>query len=117
MRQQELALEAAQTPLEEVPSCLTLFDKWLTCYALGPQFRHVYRYGTVGDCSPRREDFKFCLTTRELEPAQRRDAWLTRRAEIKAHARQGLRSSETIWTMRQAPLLDPTWVDPSYPPP
>ena len=42
LRREELVLEAAANPPEDIPSCLTLFDKWLTCYALGEQFRSVY---------------------------------------------------------------------------
>ena len=82
LRREELVLEAAANPRDEFPpSCLTLFDRWLTCYALGPQFRSIYRYGTIADCAPRREDFKYCLTLRSLEPEERRAKWLERRAE------------------------------------
>lgn len=114
---QELATEAALTPLKEVPTCLTLFDKWLSCYALGPQIRHAYRHGTAADCATRREDFKFCLTLRQLDPEARRAEWLQRRAEIKAEARHGFHSSENVWSLRDTPLLDPALVDPAYPPP
>ena len=97
LRREELVLEAAANPRDEFPpSCLTLFDRWLTCYALGPQFRSIYRYGTIADCAPRREDFKFCLTLRSLEPEERRAKWLERRAEAKAHKRKGFRSSEAL---------------------
>ncbi|WFD29547.1 hypothetical protein MSPP1_000556 [Malassezia sp. CBS 17886] len=114
---EELAMHAAATPDAEIPSCLTLFDKWLSCYALGPQFQNVYRYGTVTDCAAKREDFKFCLTLRELDPDARRRAWLARKAERTAHQRQGYRSSEAVWEIRRDPLLDADFVDPSFPPP
>jgi len=114
---EELALEAAALPLNEVPSCLTLFDKWLSCYALGPQFRHVYRYGTAADCGPQKEDFKYCLTLRQMDPEERRAEWLRRRAEKRAHERLGLNSSEAVWELRRKPLLDPAFVDPDFQPP
>ena len=117
LRKEELALEAAAIPASDVPSCLHLFDKWLSCYALGSQFRHAYRYGTVADCGTYSDDFKFCLTMRKLEPQYRRDAYLQRRADERAHARKGFRSSEAVWEMRRDPLLDPALVDPAYPPP
>ena len=116
LRREELVLEAAANPRDEFPpSCLTLFDRWLTCYALGPQFRSIYRYGTIADCAPRREDFKYCLTLRSLEPEERRAKWLERRAEAKAHKRKGFRSSEAVCDMRREPLMDPALVDPAYP--
>lgn len=117
LRREELALEAAAIPPGDVPSCLQLFDKWLSCYALGSQFRHAYRYGTVADCHRYSDDFKFCLTMRELDPGAKRDAYLRRRADERAHARRGLRSSEAVWEMRRDPLLDPALVDPEYAPP
>ena len=115
LRREELVLEAAANPPEDIPSCLTLFDKWLTCYALGEQFRSVYRYGTIANCAPRREDFKFCLTLRQYDPETRRAKWLERRAEASAHQRKGVRTSEAVWEMRRDPLMDPAFVDPSYP--
>lgn len=117
LRKEELALEAAAIPPEDVPTCLHLFDKWLSCYALGSQFRHAYRYGTVADCGNYSNDFKFCLTMRKLEPQFRRDAYLQRRADERAHARRGFRSSEAVWELRRDPLLDPALADPEYPPP
>ena len=83
--QEELALQAASIPASEIPSCLTLFDKWLACYALGVQFKNAYRFGTIADCAPRKEDFKFCLTLRAMDPETRRHEYLLRRAEEMAH--------------------------------
>ena len=114
---EQLAMEAAATPLDEVPSCLNLFDKWLSCYALGPQMRNVYRYGAFTDCSAKREDFKFCLTMRGLEPEARRHEWLARRAEKQAHERLGPRSSENVWEMRRDPVVPHEYEDPAYPSP
>ena len=54
---------------------------------------------------------------RKLEPQLRRDAYLQRRADERAHARRGFRSSEAVWEMRRDPLLDPALADPAYPPP
>ena len=114
---EELALQAASVPQAEIPSCLTLFDKWLACYALGPQFKNAYRFGEIADCAPRKEDFKFCLTLRRLDPEARRHEYLLRRAEALAHRRKGHHTSEAVWEMRRDPLLDPDFVDPDYPPP
>ena len=114
---EELALQAAAIPPAEVPSCLTLFDKWLACYAIGVQFKNAHRYGEIANCAPRKEDFKFCLTLRSLDPDARRHAYLLRRAEEMAHRRRGFRTSEAVWEMRREPLLDPDFVDPAYPVP
>ncbi|WFD42002.1 hypothetical protein MPSI1_000639 [Malassezia psittaci] len=112
---EELALQAASIPAAEVPSCLTLFDKWLSCYALGVQFKNAYRHGEVADCAPRKEDFKFCLTLRAMDPEARRHEYLLRRAEEMAHRRKGFHMSEAVWEMRRDPLLDPDFADPAYP--
>ena len=118
LRREELVLEAAANPRDEFPpSCLTLFDKWLACYAIGVQFKNAYRYGEIANCAPRKEDFKFCLTLRSLDPDARRHAYLLRRAEEMAHRRRGFRTSEAVWEMRREPLLDPDFVDPAYPVP
>lgn len=114
---EELALQAASIPDNEIPSCLTLFDRWLSCYALGVQFKNAYRYGEIADCAPRKEDFKFCLTLRQQDPAVRRHEYLLRRAEEQAHRRKGFRTSEAVWEMRRDPLLSPDYVDDLYPPP
>ncbi|WFC97915.1 hypothetical protein MYAM1_000635 [Malassezia yamatoensis] len=112
---EELALQAASIPAAEVPSCLTLFDKWLSCYALGVQFKNAYRYGEIADCAPRKEDFKFCLSLRAMDPEARRHEYLLRRAEEMAHRRKGFHMSEAVWEMRRDPLLDPDFADPAYP--
>lgn len=114
---EELALQAAAMPLDDVPSCLTLFDRWLTCYSLVPQFRHLYRYGAFTDCGVRKEDFKACLTLRSLEPDERRDGWLRRRAERATYNRMSSRSSEAVWTMRRDPIIPECYVDGDYKPP
>ncbi|KAF8070527.1 MCM-domain-containing protein [Lyophyllum atratum] len=47
------------------------------------------------------EDFKFCLSLKSLHPEERRDAWITRRAEWWAHRRLA-KSSEDIWDIRES---------------
>ena len=64
--QQELVIQSAAMPKEEQPSCTALFDKCLQCFALFPQFRHVYRYGGFSDCADKIDDFKACLSLRGL---------------------------------------------------
>lgn len=111
---EERAIHAAALAPEDVCACSTLFDRWASCYALGRQLRHVYRYGLVDDCVRYREDFKFCLTLRTLDDDARRRAWIERRAEASAHERLGPRSSECVWTMRE-PAVPAEYVDPEFP--
>lgn len=91
---------------EEVPTCMTLFDTWAACFALGPQLKHVYRYGGANNCKPKLEDFKYCLTLKGLSAEERRETWIQRRAEAAASKRL-TRSSEDVWTLRREPLVDP----------
>ncbi|WFD35531.1 hypothetical protein MCUN1_002387 [Malassezia cuniculi] len=113
---EERAIHAAALAPEDVSACSTLFDRWLSCYALGRQLRNVYRYGEVDDCARYREDFKFCLTLRTLSEDARRRAWIERRADASAHERMGPRSSECVWTVRE-PVVPAEYVDKEYPPP
>lgn len=105
---EELILQAAAMPAKEVPSCMTLFDTWASCFALGPQFKHIYRYGYPNDCKPKLEDFKYCLTLKGKSEEERRAIWIRRRAEAAATKRLS-QSSEDVWSMRRTPLLDPSY--------
>jgi len=69
----------------------------------------MYRQGTLSVCSPKFEEFKFCLSIKTLDPDKRRAAWIRRRAEWWASRRVG-RSSEDVWEMRSEPLTN-------FPPP
>ncbi|KAG6820240.1 hypothetical protein H0H93_003404 [Arthromyces matolae] len=61
------------------------------------------RYGERPVCGPKLEDFKFCLSLKSLYPEERRDLWITRRAEWWAHRRMG-KTSEDVWDIREEPL-------------
>jgi hypothetical protein len=63
------------------------------------QFRSLYRYGGMAHCKPKLEDMKFCFSLRSLSPEEKRDAWLTRRAEWWAERRMN-GSSEDVWEVR-----------------
>ncbi|PWN93967.1 hypothetical protein FA10DRAFT_215992, partial [Acaromyces ingoldii] len=99
---EEETIQAAAMPLKDVPSCMTLFDNWASCFALGPQIKAVYRYGSLQDCKDKLDDFKFCLTMKGQNPEERRATWIRRRAEKSA----GIRltdSSENVWRLRKDP--------------
>ncbi len=102
---EEYQIQAASLPLKEMPSCMNLFDKWVSCFALGPQARAVYRYGSMQDCRDKLDDFKFCLTIKGAAfPEQRRQIWLQRKAE-KVAAKRLQSSSEDVWEMRRDPVV------------
>ncbi|KAG7530892.1 hypothetical protein FFLO_04715 [Filobasidium floriforme] len=101
--QDELQLQAAQYPtFEEVPGCMTLFDEFLSCYALGPQLRNVYRHGAPKVCTTKFEDFKYCMSLKSVDEEERRKMWIRRRAGWWAARRVG-GSSEDVWDVRSAP--------------
>ncbi|PWN42948.1 hypothetical protein IE81DRAFT_277618, partial [Ceraceosorus guamensis] len=107
---EEQIIQAAYTPLDEMKKCYNVFDEWAACYALFPQLNSVYRYGGPKDCSTKFNDWKFCLTLKDLSAEQRRERWLRHRAEQVAKMRlEG--SSEDFWEMRRDPLVDPKFED------
>ena len=69
------------------------------CPVLGTQLKSIYRFGEMAHCSPKWNEFKFCLSTKGLHPEQRRDAWIRHRAEWWARRRLGT-SSENVWERR-----------------
>jgi hypothetical protein len=106
---QEEVIQGAAMTMDEVPTCMTLFDNWAKCFALGPQIKHIYRYGGANDCKPKLEDFKYCLTLKGLSPEERRATWIRKRAEAMATKRLSL-SSEDVWTLRSTPVVDPAYL-------
>lgn len=76
-------------------------DEFLSCYALFPQIRHVYRHGTINTCERRLEDFKFCMSLKGEEEEEKRRAWIRRKAEWWSGRRVVERSSEDVWEERQ----------------
>jgi hypothetical protein len=105
-----------------MPKCLTLFDNFLLCYcpshpfqsrfhllrlltlsretALASQVKSVYRHGAPRDCTPKFEDFKFCMSVKGLSEEKKEEVWIRRRAEWWAERRLG-KSSEDVWEARK----------------
>ncbi|GAC75256.1 hypothetical protein PANT_14c00121 [Moesziomyces antarcticus T-34] len=99
---EDVAYHKASTPLEDMPSCTNMFDKWAQCFALGPQIKAVYRYGGLQDCRDKLDDFKFCLTMKGMSPEEKYETWIRRKAEKTASQRLGRESSENVWQIRSA---------------
>ncbi|KAK4057119.1 hypothetical protein OIO90_002019 [Microbotryomycetes sp. JL221] len=98
--QEELPVQRASLAMQGgPPSCMTLFDEFFSCFSLGNQARALYRYGHARDCSPKFEDFKFCLSIKALTDEQKEQVWVNRRAEMWAKRRLGP-SSEDVWTAK-----------------
>ncbi|KAI0243511.1 Early meiotic induction protein 1, partial [Massospora cicadina] len=62
---------------EEITSPYTVirgFDELMSCFSLGAQMVHYYRYGKRRDCDLQWEKFKFCmsLSTYRAEEKKRR---------------------------------------------
>jgi hypothetical protein len=68
--------------------------------AVGNQFTSLYRYGTSRDCSAKWEDFKFCMSNRNLSEEVKTEEWIRRRAEHWAQRRMDS-SSEEIWSAKK----------------
>ncbi|KAK0554624.1 hypothetical protein OC845_000656 [Tilletia horrida] len=115
---QELVIQSAAMPKDELPSCTALFDKCLQCFALFPQFRHVYRHGHFSDCADKVDDFKACLTLRGLDADEKYRAWIERRAELAARKRLSKQSVEEFWTIRtgrDGRVIDEEFESPEFP--
>ncbi|KAF6767574.1 Protein of unknown function DUF3128 [Kalmanozyma brasiliensis GHG001] len=100
---EDIVYHKASTPIDEMPSCTSMFDKWAQCFALGPQLKAVYRYGGLQDCRGKLDDFKYCLTLKGMTQEERYEAWIRRKAEKTAEARLGKQSSENVWELRRDP--------------
>ncbi|KIK67330.1 hypothetical protein GYMLUDRAFT_37425 [Collybiopsis luxurians FD-317 M1] len=99
VQQEQAYLRLVHPTPEETPTCINLLDTFLSCHAIRSQVKSFYRYGERSHCSQKLEDFKFCLGLTRMEPEERREAWLRRRAEWWANRRLG-KSSEDVWEMR-----------------
>lgn len=75
-------------------------DEFFMCAALMPQVRAVYRYGHLKDCTPKWDDFKYCMSLKSEDEEERRKMWIKRRAEWWAGRRVGP-SSEDVWEVRE----------------
>ncbi|OZJ05964.1 hypothetical protein BZG36_01254 [Bifiguratus adelaidae] len=78
------------------------FDRLWSCYALGSQATHYYRYGTKKDCSERTDDFKFCLKLKTMARAKAEKLKEEREAE-KLERFYADKNSEDVWTLRKSP--------------
>ncbi|KAG6877470.1 hypothetical protein C0993_007087 [Termitomyces sp. T159_Od127] len=101
VRQEEANLRALYPTAEDIPGCISLFDTYLSCSVIRNQIKSIYRYGERPVCGPKFEDFKFCFSLKSLDPEERRDLWISRRAEWWAHRRL-TKSSEDIWDIRES---------------
>ncbi|KAL0574302.1 hypothetical protein V5O48_007660 [Marasmius crinis-equi] len=106
--QEELAyLRLVHPTVEETPTCMNLFDTYLSCHAIRTQLKSYYRYGTSPThspfpCAEKLEDWKFCLNLKWVEtPEERRDKRLRRRAEWWARRRVEGKCSEDVWGVRK----------------
>ncbi|WVW79532.1 hypothetical protein I302_101501 [Kwoniella bestiolae CBS 10118] len=102
LQDEEKYQEVQYPTTEQVPTCMTLLDEFLMCYALAPQLRSMYRYGEFRDCTWKWEDFKYCLSLKSEDEEVRRKLWIKRRAEWWAKRRVG-GSSEDVWDVRSEP--------------
>jgi len=107
--QEEVRLRQLHPTPDDIPTCMSVFDTFLSCNILGNQLKSIYRFGEMAHCSTKWSEFKFCMSIKGLHPEQRRDAWIRHRAQWWARRRLGS-SSENVWEKRTEPLRD-------YPPP
>ncbi|SCZ89063.1 BZ3500_MvSof-1268-A1-R1_Chr1-1g00927 [Microbotryum saponariae] len=123
--EEERPLQAASVAMEGgMPSCIKLFDHYLSCYcelrnvnhtlvivrvltpssfgraAINSQTRSLYRHGTVKDCSPQFKEFKFCLSLKAQTTEERDAIWVQRRSEMWARRRME-KNSEDVWEARK----------------
>ncbi|KAI0093132.1 hypothetical protein BDY19DRAFT_922245 [Irpex rosettiformis] len=99
--QQEIAhLKKVHPKPEDIPSCMTLLDNFLSCHLFNNQMKFLYRYGHMAECAQKAEDFKFCLSNKSLHEEERYEAWIRHRAEWWAK-RRITKSSEDVWEIRR----------------
>ncbi|KAG7098674.1 hypothetical protein E1B28_000588 [Marasmius oreades] len=102
--EEERNLRLVHPTPEETPSCLNLFDTYLSCNSMRSQIKSYYRSGEGTRCSQKLEDWKFCMGLKWLEPEERREQWIRRRAEWWARRRVEGKCSEDVWEIRREPL-------------
>ncbi|KAI9027885.1 hypothetical protein DFJ74DRAFT_660776 [Hyaloraphidium curvatum] len=76
------------------------FDRMQLCYAILPQVRHFYRYGSRKDCSAAREEFSFCMSLKPLSQAEAEKRMAEREA-MKQRKMTTERPSKSIWKIRE----------------
>ncbi|KAF8893845.1 hypothetical protein BD779DRAFT_1503710 [Infundibulicybe gibba] len=103
VRQEEEYLRLLHPTPSDIPGCIRLFDDYLSCNVIRSQIKSLYRYGERPECSPKMEEFKFCMSLKSMHEEERREAWIRRRAEWWANRRLA-KSSEDVWNIREEPL-------------
>ncbi|KXN85370.1 hypothetical protein AN958_11470 [Leucoagaricus sp. SymC.cos] len=103
VKQEEERLCRLHPTPSDIPGCFSLFDDYVSCAVIRSQIKSIYRYGVRPECSPKFEEFKFCMTLKALHPEERREAWIKRRAEHWANRRLN-KSSEDVWDIREESL-------------
>ena len=115
VQQEEEYLKKIYPTAEDVPSCMQLFDTFLSCNGtcssltgvrnvdhsavVNSQVKSLYRYGHMAECGQKLEDLKFCMSNKSLHPEEKYEAWIRRRAEWWARRRM-VKSSEDVWQIR-----------------
>ncbi|TFK93565.1 hypothetical protein K466DRAFT_478437 [Polyporus arcularius HHB13444] len=114
VKQEEDYLRKVHPTSEEIPGCMKLFDDFLLCNVISSQLKSLYRYGEMATCTPKLEEFKFCMSLKGMHPEEKRDVWIRRRAEWWARRRTH-KSSEDVWDVRTEPLQNfpPRKIDPA----
>lgn len=89
-------------------SCAQAFEQMVSCYSLGGQIRHMYRYGSISYCEGRWAKLRFCLQTKavwdpELKSKKIAQYYMQKLAE----KRKVMGSSEDVWEVRKVPVKDP----------
>jgi hypothetical protein len=118
VQQERAYLDLVYPTPQDTPGCASLFDAFLSCngksstlssqptnhqspslLVLFNQYKSLYRYGHMAHCADKFQDWRFCLNQRMLDPDQRREVWLQRRALWWAKRRLD-KSSEDVWEIR-----------------
>jgi hypothetical protein len=99
--------DSSKSSFPTTMSCSQAFNELVGCYSIGGQMRHYYRYGSVSQCSDKREKFRFCLSSK-LKTGKEQEAVISRYYREKlAEKRLTVGSSEDVWTARKTKVHKP----------
>ncbi|KAJ7593709.1 hypothetical protein C8J56DRAFT_819894 [Mycena floridula] len=90
---------------DDIPSCISLLENYWQCHRIRTQFVSVYRYGQRVPCNAKMDDYMYCMSLKMMEPEEKYEAWIQRRALWWAKRRLA-KSSEDVWAMREEPLKE-----------
>lgn len=102
LEEEKARLQKLHPTSEDIPTCLSVLESFLSCNNIGSQFRSLYREGQLATCKPKLEEVKFCFSLRSLSVEEKREAWINRRAEWWTHRRL-TKSSEDVWEIKKEP--------------